>query len=452
VKREASLSSYYCGYDIEGNPVQAPRGIFSWALEVLRDSQSIFILEIGIPWDDLSAKGLERDQAIAYVGQEGLHRVTGRLSLGWFKAEERYRHTIIAKGDERVEPPPTEVDFLTFASDEERAEYWLLRALYHIRAEYPGLYRDVQFDWRGVCIVTHTPVKTGRLALDLLSERELISKLHYVKGTTKNSWELVSGSISITASGVEHYRDLEQTIKEQMKESEIMNALEIQRRIFEAISDIQQEPNQYVGDSRIAERLKLDLQEVQDHLDLMEDAGFVELAKTFGGYSAYPTSSGRVYLRDPAYVQQTSSSQATPTASGDEWDVFVCHASEDKEGFVRPLAKQLEECGLRVWFDEFTLTVGDSLNRSINHGLAHSKYGVVVISRHFLEKEWPQKELDGLVAREVDGQKVILPIWHNITADKVRQHSPILADRVAALSKDGLDRVVEQLLEAMGVG
>jgi hypothetical protein len=44
-----------------------------------------------------------------------------------------------------------------------------------------------------------------------------------------------------------------------------------------------------------------------------------------------------------------------------EWDVFVSHASEDKEGFVRPLAEALKDRGLRVWFDEFTLRVGDSL-------------------------------------------------------------------------------------------
>ena len=70
-----------------------------------------------------------------------------------------------------------------------------------------------------------------------------------------------------------------------------------------------------------------------------------------------------------------------------EWDVFISHASEDKEGFVRPLAKSLRQRGLRVWYDEFTLKVGDSLRRSIDRGLARSRYGVVVISPNFLRKE-----------------------------------------------------------------
>lgn len=132
-----------------------------------------------------------------------------------------------------------------------------------------------------------------------------------------------------------------------------------------------------------------------------------------------------------------------------EWDVFISHASEDKEAFVRPLAKALQRKGLRVWFDEFSLGVGDSLRRSIDSGLARSRYGVVVISPDFLKKEWPQKELDGLTAREVDGCKVVLPVWHNVDAETVRRHSPLLADRIAVCTDKGVDAVVEDLMKAM---
>ena len=132
-----------------------------------------------------------------------------------------------------------------------------------------------------------------------------------------------------------------------------------------------------------------------------------------------------------------------------EWDVFICHASEDKEDFVRSLAEGLEARGLRVWFDEFKLTVGDSLRRSIDLGLSKSRFGVVVISPNFLRKEWPQRELDGLVAREVAGVKVILPVWHRITADEVRAYSPTLADRVAAPSDKGLEEVIAELMQAI---
>jgi len=132
-----------------------------------------------------------------------------------------------------------------------------------------------------------------------------------------------------------------------------------------------------------------------------------------------------------------------------DWDVFISHAWEDKESFARPLAEALEAKGLRVWFDEFTLRVGDKLRRSIDHGLANSRYGVVILSPNFFGKEWPQKELDGLVARETSGEKVVLPVWHNISADQIREYSPTLADRVAVSSDRGLEHVVSELLKVI---
>jgi hypothetical protein len=132
-----------------------------------------------------------------------------------------------------------------------------------------------------------------------------------------------------------------------------------------------------------------------------------------------------------------------------EWDVFISHASEDNEAFVRPLAIALQKKNIRVWFDEFTLTVGDSLRGSIDRGLASSRYGIVVISPDFLKKDWPQKELDGLIAQEGDGRKVILPVWHNVDGKTVRQRSPILAGRVATSTAKGVDAVVADLMKAM---
>ena len=79
------------------------------------------------------------------------------------------------------------------------------------------------------------------------------------------------------------------------------------------------------------------------------------------------------------------------------WDLFLSHASEDKEDVARPLHKLLVGKGLRVWYDEMTLSLGDSLRRKIDEGLANSRYGLVILSPSFFAKEWPQKELDGLV-------------------------------------------------------
>lgn len=127
------------------------------------------------------------------------------------------------------------------------------------------------------------------------------------------------------------------------------------------------------------------------------------------------------------------------------WDLFICHASEDKDEIVRPLVKILVETGYRVWYDEFELKLGDSLRRSIDKGLAYSSYGLVILSPNFFAKEWPQRELDGLAARESKGKKVILPVWHNVDGTYVRKFSPTLADLFAASTSDGIDSIVKEV-------
>ncbi|MGD0280986.1 MAG: toll/interleukin-1 receptor domain-containing protein, partial [Dissulfurispiraceae bacterium] len=114
------------------------------------------------------------------------------------------------------------------------------------------------------------------------------------------------------------------------------------------------------------------------------------------------------------------------------YDAFISHATEDKARVARPLAEKLKELGFLIWYDEFTLEIGDSLRRSIDKGLVNSRYGIVILSPAFFKKEWPQYELNGLTAREIEGKKVILPVWHNVTKNDVLKFSPALADKVAA--------------------
>ena len=123
------------------------------------------------------------------------------------------------------------------------------------------------------------------------------------------------------------------------------------------------------------------------------------------------------------------------TADGGEtYDVFISHASEDKDEFVRPLANALIEEGMSVWFDEMTLKIGDSLRQKIDKGLANSKVGLVILSPSFIGKGWTNYELDGIVTRTVSGEQVLLPIWHEITKQQVVDFSPSLADKVARSS------------------
>ncbi len=131
----------------------------------------------------------------------------------------------------------------------------------------------------------------------------------------------------------------------------------------------------------------------------------------------------------PSLVQDNTPPSVTHEAR--EHDVFISHASEDKEEIVRPLANALVSEGLDVWYDEFALRIGDSLRQKIDKGLAKSRVGLVVLSPSFIDKGWTNYELDGIVTRTVTGEQILLPIWHNITKQQVVDFSPSLADKVA---------------------
>ena len=131
-----------------------------------------------------------------------------------------------------------------------------------------------------------------------------------------------------------------------------------------------------------------------------------------------------------------------------KWDAFISHASEDKP-FVEPLAGELRKHGLEIWLDTLTLSVGDSLRRSIDEGLAKSRFGIVILSPAFFLKQWPQQELDGLVALEMEGRKVILPVWHELEKADLLRFSPTLADKVAAKSKEGASAVAKALIKVI---
>lgn len=133
-----------------------------------------------------------------------------------------------------------------------------------------------------------------------------------------------------------------------------------------------------------------------------------------------------------------------------EYDVFISHASEDKNEVVRPLAHALINEGLKVWYDEFELKIGDSLRRKIDKGLANSKFGIVVLSKDFIKKGWTNYELDGIITKAVSGEQIILPIWHNISKQEVINFSPSLADKLArSTSSSTVEELAKEISEVI---
>ncbi len=131
------------------------------------------------------------------------------------------------------------------------------------------------------------------------------------------------------------------------------------------------------------------------------------------------------------------------------WDIFISHASEDKELVARPLADLLRSSGVTVWLDENELSLGDSLRTKIDQGLAESLFGVVILSQAFFAKDWPQRELNGLAALESPQRKVILPVWHRVDQAVVARYSPLLASKLAVGTDRGLGAVATEVLKVV---
>jgi hypothetical protein len=133
-----------------------------------------------------------------------------------------------------------------------------------------------------------------------------------------------------------------------------------------------------------------------------------------------------------------------------KYDVFISHAREDKAEFVSPLAERLVKLGVRVWYDELSLQIGDSLAYSIDEGLANSSFGIVVLSRSFLQKSWTKYELQSLIQKEMNAPKTILPIWHDINYNEVLEFSPFLAGKFSIdTSNTNIEDIVNRVVRGV---
>ena len=99
-----------------------------------------------------------------------------------------------------------------------------------------------------------------------------------------------------------------------------------------------------------------------------------------------------------------------------------------------------------VWYDEFSLSVGDSLRESIEGGLKSCGYCILVLTPNFLSKGgWPKREYDSIFTREViEDERLILPVWHNVSKQEVMEYSASLADKLA---RSTATHTVEEIAE-----
>lgn len=169
-------------------------------------------------------------------------------------------------------------------------------------------------------------------------------------------------------------------------------------------------------------------------IDRLQRDRFIDLASK-GGLS--------VMFRDAAYAAARTAAE-TPLA-------FVSHDSRDKDLIARPLAYSLQQRGCPVWYDEFSLKIGDSLRESIERGIATCNKCILVITTNFLTNHgWTKSEFNAVFSKEIhEGRKNILPVWAGVTRSDVYSYSPILVDRYAGMWEGDADALAARLLKSI---
>jgi len=130
---------------------------------------------------------------------------------------------------------------------------------------------------------------------------------------------------------------------------------------------------------------------------------------------------------------------------------FISHDSKDKADIAGPLAIQLQKYMCPVWYDDFSLKVGQGLRQQIEKGLKECKKCILILTPNYLTNcGWGKKEFDSVFTRElIKDQNVILPVWHGVSPKDIYEYSPSLADRVALQWNAGVEEVARKLKHAI---
>jgi DNA-binding transcriptional ArsR family regulator len=193
----------------------------------------------------------------------------------------------------------------------------------------------------------------------------------------------------------------------------------------------------FKSDNEIARATGEDVSEVQRQLDILEVEDLVSVAKGMG-----PTYGARIKPKGMLLVERSRREEDSMPS------IFVCHSSKDKF-FVRELAGKLSAVGVRVWLDEAEIKIGDSLTVRIGQAIGQMDYFAVVLSRHSIDSEWVQRELQIAMQRELKERKVIiLPLLLELV-----EIPPFLRDKQYAdfTSPERFNATFPRLLEALGI-
>ena len=148
-------------------------------------------------------------------------------------------------------------------------------------------------------------------------------------------------------------------------------------------------------------------------------------------WEATMTLQGLSYFENKEKAEKSEESKLSKLNISDRklYDVFISHANKDKSDYVDSLYMAIRRLGVNVFYDTEVLSWGDNWKQVILEGTEKSEFAIIVISENFFGREWTERELNEFLHRQnTSGQKIVLPLLHNITLEKLKEHYPELGD------------------------
>lgn len=99
----------------------------------------------------------------------------------------------------------------------------------------------------------------------------------------------------------------------------------------------------------------------------------------------------------------------------EEWDIFICHSSFDKEDVAEPLANCMKEMGVKAFYDKNSIPKTADSDLDIVKALDNSQIGVVIYSENFLKSPYSISERSIIYKGKIKGLNDVFPIYYQIS-------------------------------------
>jgi len=130
------------------------------------------------------------------------------------------------------------------------------------------------------------------------------------------------------------------------------------------------------------------------------------------------------------------------------YNAFFSYADEDKQ-IATELVGALKANGFKIWYAPMSLSVGDKLLDGIEEGIKKSDSAILLISKDYLEKKWTNYEMDSFIRLNIEKDKKILPIWHNVEKQDVEKRFTALSGILALNTNMGVQYLVSNLTKKL---